>query len=148
MPSYLSNIVIIKYSRNLKIKITRLNMTYIVWNVSLVPTCTFSIQWSQPAHLTRLNMIEILPRCTTRQEQWSHSKVSKSNITLRLSPTTPPKIQDLFILWVALQAKCSIPIRHLLQQQNQKENHFHKWVSRRLPILGCASQATQNKSPV
>ena len=50
---------------------------------------------------------------------------------LRLSPTTPSKIQDLFILWVALQAKGSIPIRYLLQQQDPKESHFCKWVSRR-----------------
>ena len=51
--------------------------------------------------------------------------------SLRLSPTTKPKIQDLFVLWVALQAKVSIHIRYLLQQQDQKENHFSKWVSRR-----------------
>ena len=49
---------------------------------------------------------------------------------LRLSPTTP-KIQDPFVFWVALQVKGSIPIRHLLQQQDSKENHFCKWVSRR-----------------
>ena len=49
----------------------------------------------------------------------------------RLSPTTTLKIQDSFVFWVALQAKSSIPIRHLLQQQDPKENPFCKWVSRR-----------------
>ena len=39
-----------------------------------------------------------------------------------------PKIQDPFVLWIALQAKGSIPIRHLRQQQDPKENHFCKWV--------------------
>ena len=42
-----------------------------------------------------------------------------------------PKIQDPFILWVALQAKGSIPIFGLLQQQDPKDNPFCKWVSRR-----------------
>ena len=50
---------------------------------------------------------------------------------LRLSPTTPPKIQDPFVLWIALQAKGSIPIRYLLQQHDPKKNPFYKWVSRR-----------------
>ena len=49
----------------------------------------------------------------------------------RLSPTTTLKIQDSFVFWVALQAKSSIPIRHLLQQQDPKENPFCKWVSRK-----------------
>ena len=46
----------------------------------------------------------------------------------RLSLTRTPKIQDSFVLWVALQTKDSIHIRHLLQQQDLKENHFCKWV--------------------
>ena len=51
--------------------------------------------------------------------------------SFRLSPTTSPKIQDTFVLWVALQAKGSIPIWHLLQQQDSKDNLFCKWVFRR-----------------
>jgi hypothetical protein len=50
---------------------------------------------------------------------------------VRLSPTTAPKIQDSFHVWVALQAKYSIPIFGVLQQQDPKENHFCKWVSKR-----------------
>ncbi|XP_021308411.1 C-Myc-binding protein homolog isoform X1 [Sorghum bicolor] len=42
-----------------------------------------------------------------------------------------PKIQDLFILWVALQVKGSIPIFSLLQQQDLKDNTLCKWVSRK-----------------
>ena len=50
---------------------------------------------------------------------------------LRLSPTTTSKIQDTFVIWIALQAKCSIHIRHLLQQPDSKENPFCKCVFRR-----------------
>jgi hypothetical protein len=53
-----------------------------------------------------------------------------------------PKIQDSFYVWVVLEAKGSIPIFSLLQQQDPKENPFYKWVSRRddtqiwvIPIL-------------
>jgi len=42
-----------------------------------------------------------------------------------------PKIQNLFVLWVALQVKGSIPIFSLLQQQDLKDNTLCKWVSRR-----------------
>ena len=42
-----------------------------------------------------------------------------------------PKIQDSFVLWVALQVKGSIPIFSLLQQQDLKDNTLCKWVSRR-----------------
>ena len=45
---------------------------------------------------------------------------------VRLSPATTSKIQNLFILWVALQARVSIHIRHLLQRQDSKENPFCK----------------------
>ena len=37
-----------------------------------------------------------------------------------------PKIQDLFVLWVALQVKGSIPIFSLLQQQDLKDNTLCK----------------------
>ena len=39
-----------------------------------------------------------------------------------------PKIQDPFVLWVALQTKGSIPIFILLQQHDPKDNPFCKWV--------------------
>ena len=42
-----------------------------------------------------------------------------------------PKIQDPFVLWVALQVKGFIPIFSLLQQQDLKDNTLCKWVSRR-----------------
>jgi len=42
-----------------------------------------------------------------------------------------PKIQDPFVLWVALQVEGSIPIFSLLQQQDLKDNTLCKWVSRR-----------------
>ena len=42
-----------------------------------------------------------------------------------------PKIQDTFVIWIALQTKGSIPIFGLLQQQDPKDNPFCKWVSRR-----------------
>jgi len=42
-----------------------------------------------------------------------------------------PKIQDSFVLWIALQVKVSIPIFSLLQQQDLKDNTLRKWVSRR-----------------
>ena len=45
------------------------------------------------------------------------------------------KIQDSFILWVALQVKGFIPIFSLLQQQDLKDNTLCKWVSRREDIL-------------
>ena len=53
-----------------------------------------------------------------------------SVLGVRLSSTTTPKIQDKFVLWVVLRANGLIPIRHLLQQQDPKENSFYKWVSR------------------
>ena len=42
-----------------------------------------------------------------------------------------PKIQDLFVLLVALQVKSFIHIFSLLQQQDLKDNTLCKWVSRR-----------------
>jgi len=42
-----------------------------------------------------------------------------------------PKIQDVFVIWVALQVKGSIPISSLLQQQDLKDNTLCKWVLRR-----------------
>jgi len=45
---------------------------------------------------------------------------------LRLSPTITSKIQDPFNVYVALQANGSIPIQHLLQQQDPKENPLCK----------------------
>ena len=66
-----------------------------------------------------------------------HVVCISATFDLRLSPTTTPKIQDTFVLWVTLQAKGSIPIRHLLQQQNPKKNPFCKWVFReRILIFG------------
>jgi len=52
-------------------------------------------------------------------------------LAVRLSPTMSLKIQDSFILWVALQVKVFIPIFRLLQQQDLKDNTLCKWVSRR-----------------
>jgi hypothetical protein len=47
-------------------------------------------------------------------EHWSASKTIFNNIT------------DQFHVWIALQAKSSIPFFYLLQQQDSKENPFCK----------------------
>ena len=42
-----------------------------------------------------------------------------------------PKIQNSFVIWLALQLKGSIPIFSLFQQQDLKDNTLYKWVSKR-----------------
>jgi len=64
---------------------------------------------------------------------------------IRLSPTITPKIQDPFVIWVALQAKCSIHIQHLLQQQDLKNNPFCKLVFRREDAHICVVPLRQPK---
>jgi len=54
-----------------------------------------------------------------------------------------PKIQDPFILWVALQVKGSISIFSLLQQRDLKENTLQMGLEEReYPNLGYASPDT------
>jgi hypothetical protein len=56
---------------------------------------------------------------------------------LRLSPTTTPKTQHPFNIWVVLQANGSISIQHLLQQPDLKENlSANEFPEERILIFG------------